>query len=156
MATHIGKSAQTNDISRLNGAAAEITKDAAIRHATADIEAEAAEERAAAIADWESRQKHAQVEKEEDEFDDDGFFDDDATVRDLESKRLAAMKARSHPWASLEPLVVKGTVRAIRVTFLTLLSLKVPLMAESLKTPMVQGANFTSSVWAPCKGCIFY
>jgi len=94
MATHIGKSAQTNDISRLNGAAAEITKDAAIRHATADIEAEAAEERAAAIADWESRQKHAQVEKEEDEFDDDGFFDDDATVRDLESKRLAAMKAR--------------------------------------------------------------
>ena len=39
MATHIGKSAQTNDISRLNGAAAEITKDAAIRHATADIEA---------------------------------------------------------------------------------------------------------------------
>ncbi len=94
MATHIGKSAQTNDISRLNGAAAEITKDAAIRHATADIEAEAAEERAAAIAEWESRQKHAQVEKEEDEFDDDGFFDDDATVRDLESKRLAAMKAR--------------------------------------------------------------
>ena len=62
----------------------------------AQIEAQrkAREERAAAIADWESRQKHAQVEKEEDEFDDDGFFDDDATVRDLESKRLAAMKAR--------------------------------------------------------------
>ena len=91
MATHLGHSAQTGDISKLNMAAGEITKDAAIRHATADIEAEAAAEQAAAMAEWESRQKHAQVEQEEAEFDD---FDDDNVVRDLEAKRLAAMKAR--------------------------------------------------------------
>ena len=85
--------AQKADLQRLQGAAGEITAEAAIRHKTADIEAEAAAEQAQAVADWQSRQKVAAVEENlDDEFDDN--FDDDETIRDLESKRLAALKAR--------------------------------------------------------------
>ena len=84
---------QKADLQRLQGAAGEITAEAAIRHKTADIEAEAAADQAQAVADWQAQQKVAGVEENlDDDFDDD--FDDDETIRDLESKRLAALKAR--------------------------------------------------------------
>ena len=77
MATHIGKSAQTNDISRPT---ARRRRSRRTRRSAADgglrRRREPWPDRGVGVA-----AKHAQVEKEEDEFDDDGFFDDDATVR---------------------------------------------------------------------------
>jgi len=82
---------QKADLQKLQGAAGEITQQAEIRHATEDAYAEAREEHAVAMAEWEARQKTAQVEAEDD-FEDD--FDDDVTIRELESKRLSEMKKR--------------------------------------------------------------
>ena len=84
---------QKHDLQRLQGAAGEITAEAAIRHKTNDLQAEADAEHAQQMAEWQASQKVAQMEQnpEEEDFDD---FDDDPTLRDLEAKRLAALKAK--------------------------------------------------------------
>ena len=83
-----------SDLSVLNAAAGDITREACIRNVTADMEAQAAEEAVEAMALAAALEKKVEV----DDGDDDGFFDDDLendpTLASLQAKRLAEMKAR--------------------------------------------------------------
>jgi len=80
------------DLGLLNAAAGEITQEAAVRHFTNDVEAEAAAQVAAQQEMARAMEKHAMVEDEASE--DDDFDDDDPIMASIQEKRLAEMKAR--------------------------------------------------------------
>jgi len=79
------------DLGILNAAAGEITQQAAVRHFTNDVEAEAAAQLEEQLAEAAAREKHASLEDDDDDFDD---FEDDPALAGIQEKRLAAMKAQ--------------------------------------------------------------
>ena len=82
---------QKGDLQKLQTAAGEVTQEACMRNVTTDLQAEADADHAQQMADWHASHKVAQVEDNLDDFDD---FDDDPVLRDMEARRLAALKAR--------------------------------------------------------------
>ena len=75
----------------LSELSATFEQEACLRNVTNDLQAQADIEHAQQVADWQERQKTVHVEAEDDGFDD---YDDDPALRELEEKRLAALKAR--------------------------------------------------------------
>jgi len=84
---------QKADLQRLQSAAGEVTQEACMRNVTKDMQVEHDAEQAQAVADWKAGQKTAQVEENNHEEDVDDF-DDDPVLRDLETRRRDALKAR--------------------------------------------------------------
>ena len=83
---------QKADLQKLQSAAGEVTQEACIRNKTKDIMDEEKADHAQQVADWHASQKKAAVENNlEEEVDD---FDDDPVLRDMEARRLDALKAR--------------------------------------------------------------
>ena len=83
---------QKNDMQRLQSAAGEGTQEACMRNVTKDIRDEEKADHAQQVADWKASQKTASVETNQEEEVDD--FDDDPVLRDLETRRRDALKAR--------------------------------------------------------------
>ena len=83
---------QKADLQRLQSAAGEVTQEACMRNVTQDIREEEKADHEQQVADWKASQKVAEVENNlEEEIDD---FDDDPVLRDLETRRRDALKAR--------------------------------------------------------------
>lgn len=83
---------QKADLQKLQSAAGEVTQEACMRNVTKDIRDEEKADHAQQVADWKASQKTAAVENNlEEEIDD---FDDDPVLRDLETRRRDALKAR--------------------------------------------------------------
>ena len=83
---------QKADLQKLQSAAGEVTQEACMRNVTRDIREEEKAEHALQLADWKASQKTAAVETNlEEEVDD---FDDDPVLRELETRRRDALKAR--------------------------------------------------------------
>jgi len=76
----------------LNAVNMEVTQDALIQNVNEELQQTAKVETENQIAEWQARQKHAQVEKD-DEFDDDDFEDDDILAQ-LQQKRMAEYKKK--------------------------------------------------------------
>lgn len=77
----------------LNAVNMEVTQDALIKNVNDELQDTAKKEAANQLAEWESMQKQAQIEKD-DEFDEDEF-DDDPVLAQLQQKRMNDMKAKA-------------------------------------------------------------
>lgn len=81
----------------LNKVNMDVTQEALEKNVTEELQETAQEEARHQRAEWESQQKHAEVDGGNDSFDEDEF-EDDAVLKSIQEKRLADMKSK----ASLE------------------------------------------------------
>lgn len=89
--TNQASASHKGDLSILNAAAGEITQQAAVRHFTNDVEAEASAQLEQQLAEAAAREKHASFEDDDEDLDE---FEDDPALASIQEKRLAEMKAR--------------------------------------------------------------
>jgi len=77
----------------LNAVNMEVTQDALMNNVNDELQQTAKEEASRQVAEWEASQKKAQIEDDDDGFDDDDFLND-KELDDLQAKRLADLQKK--------------------------------------------------------------